>query len=115
MVPIPGSYAVLGPENLSSALVNDDAGSHGVAGGHTRHDGTVCYAKVIDSIDFQVAINHRHGISSHLGCAGLMRVAHDGIADEVFELRTSQVAWHHLALGERPKRDGVANLAAKFH
>jgi hypothetical protein len=33
----------------------------------------------------------------------------------VFEPCTFQVAWHHLALGERPKRDGVANLAAQFH
>ena len=27
---------------LCGALVDDDAGSHGVAGCHVRHDGTVC-------------------------------------------------------------------------
>jgi hypothetical protein len=41
-----------------------------------------------------------------------MPVALDGIADEVLDLCTFKVAWHYLALRERPKRGGVADLAA---
>src|SRR5262249_33773984 len=115
MAPISGSYAVLGPENLSSALANDDTGRHDVAGGHAWHDGAVSHTKVVDDVDFQSTVNDRHGVSAHLGGTGLMRVAHDGIADEVFELCPFHVPAHHLALGERPKRDGVANLAAQCH
>src|SRR5262245_61420350 len=106
MVPISGSYSVYGPENLSGALANDDAGSHGVAGGHAWHDGAVRNTKVVDAIDFQRAINHRHGVSAHLGGAGLVPITHRRISHEVFELCPFHVAWHHLALGERPKRNG---------
>ena len=44
-----------------------------------------------------------------------MVVGHAGIPDEVFELGTFQVAWHHLAPGEGAKSVGVAYLSAEFH
>jgi hypothetical protein len=44
-----------------------------------------------------------------------MPVALGGIADEVFEFCTFQVAWHHFALRERPKRGGVPNVAAQLN
>ena len=106
---------MLSPQDLCGTLADDDAGSHRVTGRHARHDRPVRNAKVVDAIDFQTAIYNGHGVSSHLGCAGLMPVALDSIADEVFELCTFQGAWHHLALGERPERDGVANLAAQLN
>src|ERR1700676_472708 len=44
-----------------------------------------------------------------------MPIGQGAVADEVFELCTFQVAWHHLALGKQPKCGGVAYLAAEFH
>ena len=66
-------------------------------------------------IDSKSGIHNGHGVLSHLGSACLMEIALDTIADEGFELRTFQVAWHHLPLGERPKRSGVPNLAAQLN
>jgi hypothetical protein len=54
--------------------------------------------KVFDFL--QTAINHGHGISSHLGGTGFMPEGLDAITDEVFKFCTFQVAWHHLALGK---------------
>jgi hypothetical protein len=106
---------MLRPQDLGDTLANDDAGSHGVAGGHPWHDRAIRHTKVADSIDVQMAIHHRQGISAHLGRAGLMPVGYGGIADEAFELCPFQVAWHHLAPGEGAKRGGVADLSAQFH
>jgi hypothetical protein len=44
-----------------------------------------------------------------------MVVGTGSISDEVLELCTLQVAWHHLALGERTECGGVAYLAAELH
>ena len=49
------------PQDLSGALADDDAWSHGVAGGHAQHNGPVRDAKVLDSIDPKPAIDDRHG------------------------------------------------------
>jgi hypothetical protein len=52
------SYGVILLQDLSRALADDNAGCHCVARRHAGHDGTVCDAKVVDSIDPQIAINH---------------------------------------------------------
>src|SRR5262245_38522557 len=103
-----------GAQYLASAFTDDDAGGHRVASCYARHDRPVCDAKVFDSINFTTAVHNRHVVSPHLGGACLMPVVLDGIADEVFELRTFQGPWHHLAPGEWPERGGVADLAAQF-
>jgi hypothetical protein len=45
------SPTVLVPQGFRGTLTDDDAGSHGIAGGHARHDRAVCNAKVFDPID----------------------------------------------------------------
>jgi len=45
-------------QDVGGALAYDDAGSHRVACCYAGHDGTVCYAKVVDSIDPEIAVNH---------------------------------------------------------
>jgi hypothetical protein len=106
---------VCSPQHLCGTLADDDAGSHGVAGRYARHNRPIRDAKVVDSVDFEIAVNHGHWISAHLGSAGLVPVTQGTIADEVFELLTFQVARHHFALGKPLKRSGVTYLAAKLH
>jgi hypothetical protein len=48
--------------------------------------------KIFDSIDFKVAINHRHGVSTHLRCTRLVPEARGCIANEVFKLATFQLS-----------------------
>jgi hypothetical protein len=63
-----------------------------------------CDAKVFYSMDFQGAVDHRHGVLAHLGGAGLVPVGHDGIADEALEFGTVEIARHDFVLGEGTKR-----------
>jgi len=51
------SYGVILLQDLSCALADDNARCHCVASRHAGHDGTVCYAKVVDSIDPEIATN----------------------------------------------------------
>jgi len=60
---------------------------------------------VFGSIDFQGAVDHRHGVLAHLGGTGLMPVRHDRVADEALEFGTFEIARHDFALGERTQRD----------
>src|SRR5439155_7324365 len=87
-------------EDFCRAFTNDHARGHRVARCHAWHDGAVGDPKVVDPIDFQVAINHRHGVSAHLRCTGFVPEARGGIANEVFKFGTLQVSRHHLALDE---------------
>jgi hypothetical protein len=52
------SQGVLGLEDLCGAFADDDAGGHGVSGGDAGHDRPVSDTEVVDSIDFQLAIDH---------------------------------------------------------
>jgi hypothetical protein len=83
---------VVGFEYFSGAFANDDAGSHRVAGSYAWHDRPIRNTKFFYSINFEIAVNHRHGVSAHFGGARLMPVSHGGIPDEVFELCTFKVA-----------------------
>ena len=58
------SYGVILLQDLSCALADDNAGCHCVASRHAGHDGTVCDAKVVDSIDPEIAINDCHGVAA---------------------------------------------------
>jgi hypothetical protein len=58
-------------------LANNDAGRHGVAGRYARHDRSIVNTQVLDSIDLELAVYHRHGITSHLGGARLMSLMLD--------------------------------------
>ena len=100
--------------DLSSALAYDDAWRHGIAGCHAWHDRTVRYAKIVDSIDLEIAIYDRHRIATHLGGASLVIVGSGCVADEIFKCCAFQVTWHHLALDETTKGSGIADFAAKL-
>jgi hypothetical protein len=52
---------------------------------------------------------------AHLGGAGLVPVAHGGIADEAPEFATCQIAGHDFALCEGPGCGGVVDFAAQLH
>src|SRR5215831_2658191 len=41
---------VIRSQGIYGALADEHAGSHGVAGGHARHDRSICDAKVVDAI-----------------------------------------------------------------
>jgi hypothetical protein len=75
---------MFGLQYLSCTLTDDDARSHGIAGGHTRHYRAVCNAKVFDSIDFKLAVYDRHRIASHFHGTRPMVVSGGRIANEVF-------------------------------
>jgi len=49
---------MLRPADLSGAFANNDAGSHGFAGGYARHDRPVRSTKSFDFLDFENPINH---------------------------------------------------------
>jgi hypothetical protein len=68
---------MIGLQYFSGALADDDAGSHGVAGRHARHDRSIGNAQVFDSTDLEVGVNHRHGGTSHFGGTCLMPVGND--------------------------------------
>jgi hypothetical protein len=72
-------------------FTNHHARGHCVASRQARHDGAVSNTKVVDSIDFELTIYDRHGISSHLGSARLVVISCGCITDEVIELRTFQL------------------------
>jgi hypothetical protein len=75
---------VLVPQGFRGTLADDDARSHGIAGGHARHDRAVCNAKVFDPIDLKLTVYDRHRIAPHLRCTRLMVVSGGRIANEVF-------------------------------
>src|SRR5258708_28303806 len=77
------SQLVSVPQGFSGTLADDDAGSHGVAGRHARHDRAIGDAKVFDSIDLELGVYHRHRIAPHFRGTRLMEVSSGGIANEV--------------------------------
>ena len=69
---------------LCGAFADDDARSHGIAGGHARHDRAICNAKVFDPIDLKLTVYDRHRIAPHFRGTPLMVVSGGFIANEVF-------------------------------
>jgi hypothetical protein len=53
-----------GLQNLSGTLANNNAWRHRVAGCDARHNGTVSDTQVVDPIDLERAVHHRHRILS---------------------------------------------------
>src|SRR5215510_2002121 len=109
------SKLVCSTQHLSSTLANDHAGGHRVADCHAWHDRAVSNAKSLDSIDFERAIHHTHGVPPHFGRGCLMPKAKRCVADVVFQFWAIQVARHDLSLNKRTKSAGVAYLATKFY
>src|SRR6516164_5077636 len=66
------SQFVFDSQVLCCPLSDNDAGRHGVAGCHTWHDRPIGDAKVVDSVDFEVAIHRTLGVSPHFGGGCLM-------------------------------------------
>jgi hypothetical protein len=79
------SNLVGSPQHLSAALADDDAGSHSVAGGHAWHEGLICDAKVLNSIDLKIGIDDLNGIARHFCGTRLMVVSSGRIADELYQ------------------------------
>jgi hypothetical protein len=75
---------VLVAQGFCGTLADDDAGSHGISGGHARHDRGVCDAQIFDSIDPKLAVYDRHRIAPHFRGTGLMVVSGGRIANEIF-------------------------------
>ena len=57
---------MIGFQYYSGALADDNTRSHGITGGYARHDGSSRNTQVFNSIDLEIGINYRDGITSHL-------------------------------------------------
>jgi hypothetical protein len=57
--------------------------------GHARHDGSIGNAQVFDSIDLEITVYHRYGITPHFGRVRLMSLGTGCVANEVFKCRPS--------------------------
>src|SRR5262245_46321494 len=108
-------YLVLVPYDLCCTLSDDHAGCHRVTGCYTWHNRCIRDAQVVDAVDFEVAIDHTHGVPPHLGGGCLMPKAKRCVADVVFQFWTFQVAGNDLSPDKRAKSAGVAYLATKFY
>src|SRR5262249_54674385 len=72
-------------------------------------------AKVVDAVDFQVAVNDGHRVTPHPGGGCLMPKAKRCVADVAFQFWTFQVAGNDLLPDNRTKSAGIAYLATKFY
>src|SRR5262249_15254105 len=77
-------YLVLIPYDLCRTLTDDHTGSHGIAGCHAWHDRSVGNAQVLDAVNFEITIHHRHFVTPHFGGGCLMPKAKRCVADVVF-------------------------------
>src|ERR687885_603489 len=102
-------------ENFRCPLPDDHAGSHRVTGRYSRHNRSISDPEIVDSIHSQVAIHHRHRISTHLRGAGLVPETCRSIPNKAFEFGPFQITWHYFALDERTQRSGVTDFAAEFY
>src|SRR5262245_44251648 len=75
---------VLIPYDLCRPLTDDHTGSHGIAGCHAWHDRSIRNAKVLDPVNFEITIHHRHFVSPHFGGGCLMPKAKRCVSDVVF-------------------------------
>src|SRR5262245_39871496 len=78
------SQLVFDSQHVCCTLTDDHAGSHGVAGCHAWHDRSIGDAKIVDAVDFEVAIHHTHSVPPHFGRGCLMPKAKRCVADVVF-------------------------------
>src|SRR5215467_12970509 len=78
------SQLVFDSQHVCCTLTDDHAGSHGVAGCHAWHDRSIRDAKIVDAVDFEVAIHHTHGLPPHFARGCLMPKAKRCVADVVF-------------------------------
>src|SRR6516164_9971085 len=106
---------VFDSQSVCGALSDNHAGSHGVAGCHARHDGSIRDTKVLDAIHPETTIDHRHRVAPHFGGGCLMPKAKRCVADVVFQLWTFQVAGNDLSADKRTKSVGVTYLPTKFY
>jgi hypothetical protein len=73
----------------------------------------VCDAEVLDSVDFEIAVNDGHSVPAHFGGRGLLPVCGDPAAYEGLEVGALQTSWHRLAFGEGAQCGGVTDLATE--
>src|SRR3979490_60838 len=69
---------------------------------------------MIDPMDLQGTIYHRHRVVSHLGGACLMLIAACCVTDEVLTCSAFEIARHHLPLDEAAQWSRVADFAAEL-
>src|SRR5262245_653383 len=100
-----------GAQQLTSPFTDDDAGRHGVASYDARHDGTIGDAQALDAVHSKLGVYDRHRVAAHLCGARLMVVRQGALADEIFQRRSLQCSWHHLAFGVWPEWSGIPDFA----
>src|SRR5215467_9716820 len=110
-----GLQFVFDSQDLCCPLPDNDAGRHSVAGGHAWHHGPIGDAKVVDAVDFEVAIHYTRSVLPHFGRGCLVPKAKRCVADVVFQLWTLQVAGNDLSADKRTKSVGVTYLPTKFY
>jgi len=72
-------------EELGRFLTDDHTGRHCIAGGDARHDRAVGYAQIVDAVNLEPAVDHRHFIAAHLCGAVRMQISCRRISHEAFE------------------------------
>src|SRR5260221_13047133 len=85
-----------GPYGLCSAFANDHARSHRIARCDARHDRSVGDTQVFDSINLELGVHDRQGVTSHLSGTGLMPPADRSIAKIVFQCRPLYISSNTL-------------------
>ena len=93
-----------GSQDLGSKLADDDARSHRVSGDDPWHDGPIGDPQILDPVNSQLVIHHRHWIAAHFRRTGLVPHGRNAIPNEILELKAFQRSRHSLALGKRPQR-----------
>src|SRR6516162_4737859 len=106
---------VFDSQSVCGALSDNHAGSHGVAGCHARHDGSIRDTKVLDAIHPETTIDHRHRVAPHFGGGCLMPKAERCATGVVLQFWALQVAGHDLSLDKGTKSAGVTYFATEFH
>src|ERR1700742_3754748 len=81
-------------------FANDDAGCHGIACRHPRHDRAISDTQALDAVDPERTVYHRTFITPHLGRARVMMIRSRGVAYEIFKLIWRTRTGHDLALRE---------------
>src|SRR5262245_52427331 len=92
------TYLVLRPDDLCRALANDHTRRHGVAGRHAWHDRSIRDAKIVEAVDFEIAIHHTHPMPPHFCRGCLMPKAKRAFADVVFYFCPFRAARQDLSL-----------------
>ena len=110
-----GSFTdlVISQQEGRRLLAYHNARRHGVAGRHTRQNGSIRNTKAVDAINLQLSIDHRHRITAHFRSAGLMPVRNQPISKELPQFWLAYGTGRHFTSRERAQRRRIADLAGQ--